>query len=318
MKRIEIKIFSPIKDFLKNLIHKPLIIFITKMLGTIPFVSGQILIPGFSTGMKKCKNHFQIGFRNGGFLWVPLQIFSVLKSKNLLNMSKPIVIASSLLEIAIHFSFVLNLESLGFYVGTFVPTKLNQAHSLSIWLGNSKSNGGLLSKSLKPKLLKLSKIGLKPKSPNRKSLQSQSPRYQFGPNLFQAQLLEPKLKMIFLQIQLTRPISEISEQMQLSPCPNSLTQTQNQKRTTLQTAQPSFSKTKTCASASHSLPLSKEDVNIFKSLCLRECTGSKIPRELTFMLSTDRFDKEWKNWAHKWCDGFLDSFKKKRDKFDLM
>ena len=66
---------------------------------------------------------------------------------------------------------------------------------------------------------------------------------------------------------LTRPISKRSKR------PNSLTQTQTQKRRTLQTTQPSSSKTKTCASASHSLPLSKEDVNIFKSLCLRECTG---------------------------------------------
>ena len=98
---------------------------ITKMLGTILFVSGQILIPGFLTGMKKCKNVFQTGFRNGGYLWVPLQIFYVLKLAKLLNTSKPTVIASSLLEIVIRYSFVLNLESLGFYVGIFVPTKLN-------------------------------------------------------------------------------------------------------------------------------------------------------------------------------------------------
>ena len=67
MKRIGIKILLPIKGFLKNLIHKPLTFMITKMLGTILFVSGQTLIPGFSIGMKKCKNPFQIGFRNGGF-----------------------------------------------------------------------------------------------------------------------------------------------------------------------------------------------------------------------------------------------------------
>ena len=172
MRRIGIKIFLPIKDFLKNLILKPLITMITKMIGTILFVSSQILIPGFLTGMKKCKKVFQTGFRNGGYLWVPLQIFYVLKSKNLLIMSKPTVIASSLLEIAIRYSFVLNLESLGFYVGIFVPTNLNQAHSLSIWLGNSKSNGGPLSKSPKPNPLKLSKNGLKPKSPNQRSPQS--------------------------------------------------------------------------------------------------------------------------------------------------
>ena len=146
MKRIGIKIFLPIKDFLKTLILKPLIFMTTKMLGTILFVSGQILIHGFLTGIKKYKKVFQIGFRNGGFLWVPPQIFFVLKFINLLNISKPTVKAFSLLEIATLYSFVLNLESLGFYVGIFVPTILSQAHSLSIWLGNSKSNGGPLSK----------------------------------------------------------------------------------------------------------------------------------------------------------------------------
>ena len=232
MKRIGIKIFSPIKDFLKNLILKPLIIMIIKMLGTILFVSGQILIPGFLSGMKKCKEVFQIGLRNGGFLWVPPQIFYVLKFKNLLNISKPTVRASSLLEIATRYSFVLNLESLGFYVGNFVPTSLSQAHSLSIWLGNSKSNGGPLSKFPKPKPLSPSKTGSKPKSLNQRSLQSQSPRYQFGPNLYQAQLLGPKLKIHFLQIQHTEPISKKSKKMQLSHCPSSLTQTQPQMRRT--------------------------------------------------------------------------------------
>ena len=284
---------------------------ITKMLSTILFLSGQTLILGFSIGMKKCKNLFQIGFRNGGFLWVPLQIFSALKSKNLLNMSKTTVITSSLPEIATHYSSVLNLESLGFYVGIIVFNKPNQAHSLSIWLGNSKSNGGPLSKSPKPKPLKLSKTGLKPKSPNIKSLQSQSPRYQFGPNLYLTQLLGPKLKIHFLQIQHTGPISKRSKLMQLSHCQNSQTQTQTQMRMIQQTTQPSSSKTKTCASVSHTLPLSNGNINIFKSLCLRECTGSKIPRDQTFMLSTDRFDDEWKNWAHKWCDSLLDHFKKK-------
>ena len=281
------------------------------MLGTIPFVSGQTLIPAFLTRMKKCKNNFQIGFNNGGFLWVPLQIFYVLKSKNILNTSETTVIASSLLKIAIHFSFVLNLESLGFYVGTIAFNKPNQAHSLSIWPRNSKLNGGLLSKSPKPKLLKMSKTGLKLKSPNRKSLQSQSPRYKFGPNLYPAQLLGPKLKIHFLQIQLTGLILKNSKPMQLSHCPNSPTQIQTHKRRTQQTAQPSSSKMKTCASVSPSHPLSNGDVNIFKSLCLRECSGSKIPRDQTFMLSTDRFDEEWKNWAHKWCDSILDSFKKR-------
>ena len=224
---------------------------------------------------------------------MPLQTFSVLKSKNLLNMSKPIVIASSLLEIAIHFSFVLNLESLGFYVGIFVLTNLNQAHSLSIWLGNSKLNGGPLSKFPKPKPLKLSKTGLKPKGPNRKSLQSQSPRYQFRPNLYQAQLLGPKLKIHFLQIQPTWPISKKSKQTLKRPCPKLMNQTQT--RMTQQTAQLSSSKMKTCALVSPSLLSSDGHVNIFKSLCLRECTCLKIQRDQTFMLSTDRFEEEWKH-----------------------
>ena len=283
------------------MIHKPLIIMITKMLGSILFVSGQILIPGFLSGMKKCKDLFQIGFENGGFLWVPPQIFSVLKSKNLLNTSKPTVRASSLLEIATHYSFVLNLESLGFYVGIFDPTNLSQAHSLSIWIGNSKLNGGPLSKYPKPKPLILSKTGLKPKSPNQRSPQSQSPRYQFGPNLYQAQLLGSKLKIHFLQIQHTGLSSKKSKQMQLSHCPSLLTQTQTQMRRIQQTAQPSSSKMKTCVSDSYTLPLSNGNVNIFKSLCLRECTCSKIPRDQTFMFSTDRFEEEWKNWSYKWC-----------------
>ena len=232
---------------------------------------------------------------------MPLKIFYVLKFKNLLNMSKPTAIASSLLEIAIRYYFVLNLESLGFYVGIFVPTNLNQAHSLSIWLGNSKSNGGPLSKYPKPKPLKLSKTGSKPKSPNRKSLQSQSSRYQFGPNLYQAQLLGPKLKIHFFQIQHTGVISKKSKQMQLNQCPNSQTQTQPQTRMIQQTSQPSSSKTKTCALVSPSLLLCDGHVNIFKSLCSRELTGSKPPRDQIFFLSSDRFQEEWKHWKCNWC-----------------
>ena len=146
MKRIGIKILLPIKDFLNILILKPLTILITKMLGTILFVLGQVLIPGFSTEVKKYKNAFQTSFRNGGFLRVPLQIFFVLKLVNLLNTSKPTVTAFSLLETVIHYFSVLNLESLGFYVGTFVPTNFLQNHSLRIWPGNLKLNGGPLSK----------------------------------------------------------------------------------------------------------------------------------------------------------------------------
>ena len=148
------------------------------MLGTILFVLDQILIPGFLTGVKKYKKLFQTGFRNGGFLWVPLQIFFVLKSTRLLNFSKLTVRAFSLLETVTHYFSVLKLESLGFYAGTFVPTNFLQAHSLRIWQGNSKSNGGPLSKFLQPKPLTLLETGLKPKSPNQRSLQSQSPSIQ--------------------------------------------------------------------------------------------------------------------------------------------
>ena len=293
MKRIGIKIFLPIKYFLKTLILKPLIFMITKMLGTILFVSGQILIPGFSTGMKKCKEVFQIGFRNGGFLWVPPQIFFVLKFINLLNISKPTVRASSLLEIVTRYFSVLNLESLGFYVGIFVPTILIQAHSLSIWLGNSKSNGGPPSKYLNPKPLILSETRLKPKSPITRSPQKQRQRYHFGLNLCQAQLVGPILlqKTHFLQIQPTGPISKKSKQQQQSHYPNSLTQTQIQKRKPQHTTQHSSNKMKTCATASHTLPLSNGNVNIFKSLYSRECTGSKPPRDQIFFLSTDKFEE---------------------------
>ena len=81
----------------------------------------HLLIPGFLTGEKIFKNLFQIGFRNGGFFLVPLQIFSVLKSANLLITSKPIVKTFSLQEIVFHFHFVLNLGSLGFFVGNSLP-----------------------------------------------------------------------------------------------------------------------------------------------------------------------------------------------------
>ena len=59
--------------------------------------------------------------------------------------------------------------------------------------------------------------------PKQKILQSQNSRYQFGPNLYQAQLLGPKLKIHFLQIQHTGLISKKSKEMQLNHCPNSQT-----------------------------------------------------------------------------------------------
>ena len=163
--------------------------------------------------------------------------------------------ASSLLEIVTHYISVLILESLGFYVGTFVPTIFLQANSLSIWLGNSKLNGGPLSKFLQPKPFILLKTGSKHKSPNQRSPQSQNPRYLFGPNLYQAQFRGPKLlqKTHFLQIQPTGPISKTSKNMQLRYYPN--LQTLTQKRKTLPPAQPSNTM-KTCVTDFHTLPLS--------------------------------------------------------------
>ena len=124
---------------------------------------------------------------------MPPQTFFVLKLANLLNTSKPTVRASSLLEIVTHYFSVLYLESLGFFVRTFVRTIFHQAHSLGIWLGNSKLNGGPLSKYLQPKPLIMLKTGSRPKSPNPRSPQSQSPRYLFGIKLCEAQLRGPKL-----------------------------------------------------------------------------------------------------------------------------
>ena len=134
-----------------------------------------------------------------------LKIFFVLKFANLLITSKLTVKAFSLLEIAIHSLSVLNLESLGFFVGTSLPIISYLHHISSIWLGNSKSNGGQPLKFINLKPLNPSKNGLIPKSQNPKC--PQKLRFLFGPNLYQAHLLGPKLlqKIIFLQIRLTKP-----------------------------------------------------------------------------------------------------------------
>ena len=108
MKKIGIKIYSLIKDFLNILIHNLLIFMTTKMPGTMFFVLGQILILGFLIGMKKFKKPFQTGFKNGGFLWELLQISFVLKLVKVMNISNQIVKAFSLLEIVIHYFSVLN------------------------------------------------------------------------------------------------------------------------------------------------------------------------------------------------------------------
>ena len=81
------------------------------------------------------------------------------------------MIVFSLMEIDIHFIFVLSLESLGFYARTLLLTIFFHPLFLSIWQGNLKLNGGQLSKSLLPKLLTLSKNGFffqkKPQTPSK-------------------------------------------------------------------------------------------------------------------------------------------------------
>ena len=193
-------------NFLKILFHKPLITLITKMHGITLSMLDHLLIPGFLTVVKNFKNLSQIGLRNGGYFLMPLKIFFVLKFANPFTTSKPTVKTFSLQETVIHSLSVLNLESLGFFVGNSLPIIFCQHHFLSFWLGNSKLNGGPLSKFPKPKHLSSLKDGWTHKNPKQKSPQSQ--RYLLGPNLCQAQLCGPKLlqKIHFLQIHLTGPI----------------------------------------------------------------------------------------------------------------
>ena len=77
------------------------------MFGIILFLSNLLPIRGFLIGEKI----FQIGFKNGCSSWEAIQIFFVLKSKELLKFSNQIMIVFSLLETTIHFIFVLSLES---------------------------------------------------------------------------------------------------------------------------------------------------------------------------------------------------------------
>ena len=116
LKKTRNKVLLHTKGFLKTLFLKLLIILNTKMHG---LTHSPTL--GFSIGEKILKNLFQIGFRNGGYFLEPIKIFFVLKFTNTLTISKPIVKTFSLLEIVIHFLFVLNLESLGFFVGNSPP-----------------------------------------------------------------------------------------------------------------------------------------------------------------------------------------------------
>ena len=175
--------------------------------------------------------------------------------------------AFSLIEIAIHFFSVLKLESLGFFIRTSPPINSCLHHFPRILLGKLKSNGGHPSKFLNLKLLNPSNNDLILKSPSPRSLQKL--RYLFGPNLYQAHLLGPKFlpKFIFLQIRPIKPTSKKSKNRQLKPCLDLQIQTKTKK--TQPQALPS-NKMKTCAMASHTLPLSNGNLgSIFNSLYSR-------------------------------------------------
>ena len=211
--------------------------------------------------------------------------------------------AFSLWEIVIHGLFVLNSESLGFFVGNSPPIIFFMHHFPSIWLENSKSNGGQHSKSLHLNPLSPLRIGLILKSPSPKSPQRQ--RYPFGPNLCQAQSLGPKLrpKSHFLQIWNTRPISKGPKSKLQKPCPNLQTQMTRKK------TQPPVlhsNKMKTCVMDSHTLPLSNGiSRSIVKSLYFRELKGSKISKLKTLQITVDRFieaSKEEIKQGSKWTD----------------
>ena len=197
--------------------------------------------------------------------------------------------AFSLWEIVIHYPSVLNSESLGFFVGNSPPIIFYQHHFPSIWLGSLKSNGGQPSKLLQPNPLSPLRIGLILKSLSPKSPQSQ--RFQFGPNLCQAQFLGPKLrpKTLFLQTLNTRPISKGPKSKLQKPCPNLQTQMMRKKTQLLVLHS---SKIKTCVMDSYTLPLSNGNHNIFKSLCSREYTGLKPQGHQILKLTIDRFEED--------------------------
>ena len=137
--------------------------------------------------------------------------------------------AFSLQEIVIHCPSAPNLESLGFFVGISLPIISCLLHFPSILLGILRSNGRQASKFLQPNLLSPLKTGLTLKSPSPKIPQRQ--RFLFGPNLCQAQslglILRPKNP--FLQILITKPISEGPESKLQKPCPNLQTQMMRKK-----------------------------------------------------------------------------------------
>ena len=115
------KVLVHTNDFLKILFLEHLTILITKMHGLTHFLLDLLPTHGLSIREKKLKKVSQTGFRNGGSFLELLKIYFVLKFANLLITSKLIVKAFSLLEIAIHFLSVLNLESLGFLLGLHYP-----------------------------------------------------------------------------------------------------------------------------------------------------------------------------------------------------
>ena len=260
-------------------------------------------IHGFSIGEIRFKLIFQIGFRNGGSFLELFKTFSVLKLENLLIISKQIVKAFFLWEIVIHYHYVLNLESLGFFVRNSPLIIFCQHLFPSIWLGSLKSNGGQPSKLLQPNPLSPLRIGLIPKSPSPKNPQSQ--RFQFGPNLCQTQFLCPKLrpKTLFLQTLNTRPISKGPKSKLQKPCPNLQTQMMR-KKTQLPVLH--SSKMKICVMGSHTLPSSNKNHNIFKCLCSREFTGLKPPRHQIFKLTIDRFEEDSWNELIQMVEDSLD------------
>ena len=127
----------------------------------------------------------------------------VLKSANLLIISKLIVKVFFPSGNSYSLLFILSLGSLGFFAGILLPIAFFLHRIPSIWLGNSRLNGGQPSKFLKHKLLSQLKNGSTLKSP-------QKQRLLFGLNLYQTLLLGPKLlqKIIFLQIRHLKRVQE--------------------------------------------------------------------------------------------------------------
>ena len=214
----------------------------------------------------------QIGFKSGGFLWEPVQTCFSLKSKNLLIISKQIVIVFSLLEITIHFFFFCyqfeipwilcyNFTSHNFCHSPF-PKHLARKFKIK-WRATFKISYSQTFESIKN--------GLIPKK---------------IPSLLQKpfQLLQPfGLKLhqnpLFLQTLPIKSICESSKNILLKLYHNF----QTLMRTTMTQHQAQKIKTKTYVMDSHTLPLSNgNSSSIFKSLCTREIKIFKIPSVIFF------------------------------------